>query len=131
MEQPQQPSTTQDERRSMALASLIISIVALLCSFMGGWRVFSIAIAGTAFIVGVFVLTKVRRPGPSKSMSVVSVVISIVAAALACYFLATARAEQEAQAEIPAELHDSAASTPDESTLDRLKNSMDTAQNNR
>ena len=110
------------------MAALIMSLVALLCAFIVGWRIFSIVIAGVAFIVGVFVLTKVRHAGPSKTMSVSALVFAVIAAAFAGYFISVSRPDDGTQSDIPAELHDSAAAAPAQSTLDRLKNSMDTTQ---
>jgi hypothetical protein len=127
-QQHQQLSTTRNERRSMALSALIMSLVSLFCAFISEWRTFSIVVSGAAFIVSVFVLTKVRHAGPSKSMSVSALIISIIAAACSVYFLTRINAEEKAQNEIPAELHDSSVTAPDKSTLDRLNSSMDSSQ---
>jgi hypothetical protein len=125
MEEGTRGNTTRDERRSLGLSALIMSIAALLCAFMLSWRIFSIAMAGVAFIVSIFVLTKVRHKGPSKTMSLLALVISLIAAAASCYFLTEIRREEQRE-EIPSELRDSLST--DENTLDRLRNSMDTTQ---
>ena len=121
------PNTpTPNERRSLSLAALIMSLVALLCAFIEGWRIFAIVVAVAALIVALFVLISVRRKGKSRSMSVAAIIISIVAGLASGYFLSQLVAAGAPS--IPAELHDTAAEAPGEETLERLRMNMDSTQ---
>ena len=82
MEENSTSSTSTNERRSLALSALIMSLVALFCAFITGWRMFSLAVAGAAFVVSIFVLTKVRHRGPSKRLSIAALGLALVTTAL-------------------------------------------------
>ena len=116
----------RNERRGLALAALIMSLVALLCAFIIGWRIFALVVAGAALVVAVFVMTRVQRAGRSRTMSLLAIIFSLAAAALAGYYLS--KAVDEEPREVPSELHDSSAVPPDDETLDKLRMSMDSSQ---
>lgn len=121
---PNQP--TRNERRSLALAALIMSLVALLCAFIEYWRIFAIVVAGAALMVALFVISRVRRKGRSVNMSVASIIIALCAAFAAGYFLSQLVAGDTSA--VPPELHDTASEPPNEETMERLRRNMDSTQ---
>ena len=116
---------TRDERRSLALSALIMSLVAMFCAFITGWRIFSIVVAGASLIVACFILLSVRHKGRSRRMSFIAIIASFCAVAFSWYFLAN-MAPFDAGT-MPSELHGEAAA-PAEATLEKLRRGMDSTQ---
>lgn len=108
------------------MAAMIMALVAVLCAFITGWRIFSIVVAAAALVVALFVLSKVRHKGRSRTMSFIAILAALLAFGSSGYFLSSA-AEKTSQ--VPPELHDNPVAEPEEVTLDRLRQSMDSTQN--
>jgi hypothetical protein len=119
-------SPNRNERRSLALSALIMSLVALLCAFIVGWRQFALVVAGLALAVAVFVTTKVKHPGVSRKRALFAIIFSLAAAAVAGYYLS--RIVDTDPDAVPGELHDTSVTAPDDGTMDRLRMSMDSTQ---
>jgi hypothetical protein len=103
-----------------------MAVVALLCAFIVGWRQFALFVAGLALIVAVYVSTKVKHSGPSRTRSMLAIIFALAACVIAGYNLS--QLTDSAAEPVPSELNDTAVSAPNDATLDRLRMSMDSSQ---
>jgi lysylphosphatidylglycerol synthetase-like protein (DUF2156 family) len=79
--------TPKQERKGLALASLIIALVALLCAFIVHWRIFALVCSGVAIVVSIISVRKAVRSGSPVKMQVAALIIAFLAIPVAAYFL--------------------------------------------
>lgn len=122
---------TPGERRSLALSSMIIGIVAFICVFIPGWRIFGLVIAVVGLILSAIGMRSAAREHTRNYRSVTGLIFSIAALGVAAYFIfsnAAVTEQKDAVTEMPAELTDSVPVAEEENALDKLKNITDSVK---
>ena len=78
-----------EERKGLALAALIISLAAVFCAFIPGWKIFAASCAVVSIAVAVFCIAKAKRPGSRARLALWALGFGILAILVIGYFLLT------------------------------------------
>jgi lysylphosphatidylglycerol synthetase-like protein (DUF2156 family) len=86
--------TVKEERKGFAIAALIIGFCALICSFLYGWRIFSMIIAIPGLIAGIISYRKALLTGKGRAKQITAIAFCILSILLSAYFLYSGPAEK-------------------------------------
>jgi hypothetical protein len=118
-----------EERKGLALAALIISIVAFLCAFIPGWKLFASVCGVASLSIAVFCISKARKPGSRARLALWSMAVSILSLLAVGYFLLTSNTTPENDPGINEPVQVIEPAETDEA-FNRLKNATDSTGNN-
>jgi len=123
--------TTSNEKKSLSLAALILSLIGLSCAFFSGWRTIGGVLGIFGIIVAGYSMTRTRGATGNRSMAVWAIIASVLAAGVAGYFLFMQPVPpvlNDVDA-LPPELTDSSRLQNDQdASVNRLKNLIDTTE---
>jgi predicted PurR-regulated permease PerM len=123
--------TTRNEKISLSLAALILSLIGLFCALFDGWRIIGMVLSALGIIVAAYSMTRLQGARGSRRMSVAAIITALVAGGIAAWFLFIEPKPPVIQDRdiLPSELTDSASLQRDqEESVNQLKNLIDTSQ---